>query len=171
MQVVKNILLIIVTFWFAILLFMPKIDIYYTLENELSKQGIEINEKSIGEGVFSLLLEEVDVYVQGIKVVRVDEVNIFTLLFYSSLNIDAIKIDDSLKSFIPGTVDNVVVSHSIVSPFKVYINIIGSFGLADGTIDLTNNIVRLNFEDSEKLNSIKKELKKDEKGWYYEKSF
>jgi hypothetical protein len=171
MQVVKNILLAMVTFWFAILLFMPKIDLYYTLENMLVKQGIEINEKSIDEKVFSLVLKEADVFVQGIKVVRLNRVNIFTLLFYSKIKVDGVNIDDSLKSFIPGTVEEIVANHSVFSPFKMFLHIKGSFGFADGTLNLKNRKVRLNFANSKKLNNIKKELKKDDKGWYYEKSF
>ena len=171
MQVVKNILLVIVTFWFALLLFMPKIDLYYTLENKLIKKGIETNEKSVKEGVFSLVLEEADTYVQGIKVVRLNEVNIFTLLFYSKIHVSGVSIDDSLKSFMPGTVDNAVATHSVLSPFKVFVRLNGSFGLADGIVNLKSKKMRLNFKDSKKLNGIKKQLRKDEKGWYYEKSF
>ena len=47
MQMVKNIFISLFFLWFAILIFMPKQKIYYTLEHELLKQDIKINEKGI----------------------------------------------------------------------------------------------------------------------------
>jgi len=171
MQMVKNILLIIATLWFAILLFMPKVDLYYSLENKLVKKGIVINEKSIDESVFSLSLKESDIYAEGINLVKLNKINIFTLLFYSSINVNGINIDESLKSFIPVTVEKLIASHSILSPRKVFITIVGNFGVADGIVDLKKKIIRLDFSDTNELNNLKKQLKKDKKGWYYEKSF
>jgi len=171
MQVVKNTLIGIIVFWFAILLFMPKTALYYTLENSLAKQNIEINEKTIEEGIFSLRIMDIDVYVKGIKVATVKEINIFTLLFHTSVSVNEILFDDSLKSFIPQKIEKSVLFHSILSPLQVFMTTMGSFGLAEGTLDLNTQTVRIDIIDAKEIETIQSQLRKDEKGWYYETSF
>ncbi len=171
MQVVKNIFISFFVIWFAFLLFMPKQELYYTLESELLKQGIEINEKQIEEGIFSLTVKEANIYVKGIHIATIKEMHFFTLLFYSSFNIEALKIDDSLKSFVPLEINKSVVMHSILSPFEAFVTSMGSFGLAEGIVDLKSRSLRMDLIDTEDIKMFESQLKKDEKGWYYETSF
>jgi len=171
MQVVKNIFISLFVLWFAILLFMPKQELYYTLEKELLKQGIEINEKSIDEGLFSLTLNEVTLYAKGIKIATIEELSFVTILFYNSLSVNAVQVDDSLKSFVPQNIEKTIMVQQILAPTQVYITTMGSFGLAEGMIDLNTQKLRLDFIDAKDIKTIKSQLKKDDKGWYYETSF
>jgi len=171
MQMVKNILISLFFIWFAILIFMPKQKFYYTLERELLKQGVEINEKSIEEGIFSLNITGAKIYVKGIEVANIDEINFFTLLFYSNVTISSIIIDDYLKEYTPGDIDKLITMHSILAPLKAFVTISGDFGIAEGIVDVKNRDLRIDIADIEKVKSIKSMLKKDEKGWYYETSF
>ena len=171
MQVVKNIFISLFLVWFAFLLFMPKQELYYALEAELLKQGVEINEKQIEEGIFSLSVKEADIYVKGIHIASVDEMQFFTLLFYSSLNIEVLKMDDSLKSFVPLEISKTVLMHSVLSPFEAFVTTMGSFGLAEGIVNLKKRTLRIDLIDVKEIKTFRSELKKDEKGWYYETSF
>ena len=172
MQMVKNIFITFIVFWFALLLFMPKQELYFTLEKELVKQDIEINEKNIEEGLFSLNLIKPVIYVKGIKIASIEKINIFTLIFSTKMNVKSLILDDSLKSFAPEKIDVANISYSLFSPFKVNIEAKGSFGLIDGRIDLKGRNLRLDFtETTKEIEKIKSNLKKDEKGWYYETSF
>jgi uncharacterized membrane protein len=172
MQMVKNIFLIFLVVWFALLVFMPKEELYFTLEKELAKQDIEINEKKIEEGAFSLNLIEATIYVKGIKVATVQKVNVFTLLFYTNINLTSLLLDESLSSFAPKKIDVANVSYSIVNPFYVNIEAEGSFGLLKGIVNLNERNLRIDFMETTKdINSIKSNLKKDEKGLYFETSF
>jgi len=171
MQVVKNSFIGLFIVWFAVLLFMPKQEIYYTLEHNLLKQGIEINEKSIEEGLLSLNIKNADIYVKGIQVASIDELSFFTLLFYSNVTIEGLKIDKSLKMYLPQDINKTVIMHSLLAPSQVYITTMGSFGLAEGVADLNNKNVRIDLLDPKEIATLKSHLKKDEKGWYYETSF
>ncbi|SFZ97360.1 hypothetical protein MNB_SV-5-289 [hydrothermal vent metagenome] len=171
MQMVKKAVLFLLVFWFATLIFMPKKQLYYTLENELLKQDIVINEESIDEGIFSLNIKGAKVYAKGINIASVDEISIFTLLFYNSVNVKNILFDDSLKNFVPSKVDKTVAINSILSPSKVFITTLGTFGLAEGVVDLGTNNLRIDIVDEKDIKTIKSQLKKDEKGLYYETSF
>ena len=171
MQMVKNIFFAFLVLWFAILLFMPKQEIYYTLEKALYEQGIEINEKSKEEGIFSFTLHDAKIYVKGIHLATVKELDFFTLLFYSKVTVDTLTLDASLKSMAPENADKILAMHSILSPMKVFLTATGSFGLAEGAADGNSRSLRIDLVDPQKIESLKSFLKKDEKGWYYETSF
>jgi hypothetical protein len=76
-----------------------------TIEKELAKQDIEINEQSIQEGIFSLNLIKPVIYVKGIKIATIEKINIFTLIFHTNINVKLLSLDDSLKSFAPQKID------------------------------------------------------------------
>ncbi len=171
MQMVKNSLIVFLVAWFAILALMPKQEFYYKLEEELAKHEIKLNEEKLNEGFFSLTLKQVTVYFKGINVATIEEVKLSTLLFYSSIELQALHMDDSLKTMVPQETQKAVLSHSILSPLAVWIDAIGSFGSMEGKIDLSERKVRLDFNESKNIEMLKPQLKKDEKGWVYETSF
>jgi len=172
MQMVKNIFMTVIIFWFALLVFMPKQELYFTLEKELLKQDIEINEQNIEEGLFSLNLINPEIYVKGIKIARVEKINIFTLIFTTNINLKSLILDDPLNSFAPKKTDIANISYSLFSPFSVNLEAQGNFGLLEGNANLNERKLRIDFSETTKeLDSIRSNLKKDEKGLYYETSF
>jgi len=171
MQMVKKSFITFIVAWFAILVLMPKQEFYYKLEEELAKYEIKLNEKKMNEGFFSLNLEQVTVYFKGIPVATIEEVNLCTLLFCSSIELQALHVDDSLKTMVPQKTQKAVIMHSILSPLELAVDASGSFGALTGTIDLSERTVRLDFNESKNIEMLKPQLKKDEKGWVYETSF
>jgi hypothetical protein len=171
MQMVKKSLIVFLVAWFAILVLMPKQAFYYKLEEELAKYEIKLNEEKMNEGFFSLNLEQVTVYFKGINVATIEEVNLCTLLFYSSLELQALHVDDSLKTMAPQKTHKALLSHSVLSPLEIFVDATGSFGAMTGKIDLNERKVRLDFNESKNIEMLKPQLKKDDKGWVYETSF
>jgi len=171
MQMVKKSALIFLMLWFSILLFMPKAELYYTIEKSLAKQDIKLNEKSIEEGVFSLTLKDVTVYVKGIALANIEELDFFTMLFYSSLDVSNLKVDEALQAKVPAITKELTFTHSILSPFTVSVDANGSFGAVEGTINIANKDLRMDFVEVGNIGMIQSHLTKDERGWFYEKSF
>ena len=122
MQMVKKIAIFIVVLWLAVIVMMPKQELYYLLEQELAKKDIKISSEKVSEGWFSLSLKEPSVYVKGIKVATVEEIDIFTLLFYSRGSLKGLLLDRSLERLVPGKMDQSRRTHSVVNPFKVAIS-------------------------------------------------
>jgi len=171
MQMVKNTAISLFVLWLALLVFMPKKDLYFSLEQVLAKQSIVMNETSIDEGVFSLSIKGATVYFKGIEVARIEEINFFTLLFYTKLQLKNLVMDAALSGLAPEKTDEVLASHSFLSPLKVNIQAAGDFGLAEGAADLSGRTLHMDFVEAKDIAAIKGLLKKDEKGWYYETSF
>lgn len=168
---VKKVLFVLTVSWLAILVLMPKEELYYKLEEVLDKYEVRLNEAQGSEGFFSLNLKQVDVYVKDIKVATIEEVSLFSLLFYSSVEVRSLRVDDSLKNIVPEETEIAFLRHSILSPWKVSVEASGSFGALSGEIDLSAREVHLDFNESKKLQMLKPVLKKSEKGWIYETSF
>lgn len=171
MQMVKNALIVLLLVWLGVLGFMPKQELYYTLEEALAKQEIALNEKKINEGLFGLTLEKVSVYVKGIKVATIKELDIFTLLFYTRVELHTLHVDDSLKQMVPQKTKEASLSHSILAPTQLKVEAQGSFGVMMGQVDLLERRVHLDFNESKELHMLGSGLKKGEKGWAYETSF
>jgi len=171
MQMVKKIFIALFIAWFGLLLFMPKQEIYYMLEKELEKKEIKINEKSMEEGLFSLTLKQASVYVKGIPIATIEELRFFTMLFYTKVELETLLLDDSLKAMAPQQTDKATLSHSLITPLSASIHAEGSFGGIEGNIDLKERKLHLDFNETKEIEMIRSQLKKDEKGWYYETSF
>jgi hypothetical protein len=150
---------------------MPKQELYFKLEKELAKQGIEINEQNIDEGVFSLTIDKATVYYKGINVLNIEKIDFFTLLFYSKLQINDLLLDDSLKEMAPQKTDKLILSSSLVSPLSIAVDAKGVFGVVSGDVALKERKLHLDFLEAQEIEMIKSHLKKDEKGWHYETSF
>ncbi len=113
MQMVKKSFIAFIVAWFAILVLMPKQEFYYKLEEELARHEIKLNEGKMNEGFFSLTLKQVTVYFKGIPVATIEEMEFCTLLLYSSIELQALHVDDSLKMMVPQETKKAVLTHSI----------------------------------------------------------
>ena len=171
MQMVKKILLPLLVGYVAFLIFMPKTELYYMLEDELAKNDITLNEKSIEEGWFSLTVKEITLYAKGVQVATIEELSYFTLFFYNTAELRMLEVDDLLKSKVPAKTTELVLTHNLFSPLTVGIDANGTFGVIEGELQLGDNTVHLNFVEEKEIDMILPLLKKDEKGRYYEKSF
>lgn len=172
MQMVKKSIIVLVVGWLSILAFMPKQALYYKFEEALANgYDIKLNEKTLDEGLFSVTLKEVTVYVKGIDVATIKELKLSTFLFYNRIALESLHLDDTLKRMMPQETEKAVIAYSVLSPLEVSIEASGSFGLMDGVADLKGQKVRLDFNESKHIEMLKPQLKKDEKGWFYETSF
>jgi len=171
MQMVKKYLLWFFVLWFGILVFMPKVELYYALERELAKYDVRLNEASIEQGVLYLTVRDVSVYAKGIELARIESIHFFTLLGYSSMEIKQVEVDDLLKSKVPSKIDKVFASHNIFSPLSLSLDGNGSFGVAEGTLSLMDSTLNVKLVEAKEIATLKPFMKQNEEGWYYETSF
>ena len=168
---VKKSLFIAIVLWFSILAFMPKSELYYSIEKVLLTQDVKLNEKSITEGLFSLTLKDVTVYVKGIAIANIEEIKFFTVLFYSTLEIENVHMDESLHTQVPALTQEARFVHTLASPLSLSVDANGSFGLVTGTVNMKDKKIHIDFIETKEMNMLKPKLTKSKKGWFYEKSF
>lgn len=171
MQMVKKSIIMVVFVWLAVIVLMPKKELYFKLEALLDQQGVKISGEKIQAGWFTLNVENLEIYVEGIKVATVKEASLFTLLAQSRISLEGIMLDSSLKQFAPQQTDEVVVGHSIFAPMRVWLEAKGDFGEGVGEALLDEKRLKMNFSQIEKLGMLRSQMKKGEEGWVYETSF
>lgn len=171
MQMVKKIILGIFFAWFALVIFMPKTELYYALEKKLEKEEIKLNEQSINEGLFSLNVNDVDIYFKGVKVATIQNLSFFTVLFYTHIEVKKLIFDKLLQNKVPKMAEKADIAYNILSPLTINIDANGTFGIVKGEVSLSSYKIHLNFIEVGKIDTIQPFLKKDAKVWFYEKSF
>jgi len=172
MQMVKR---IVGGFFLSLLLlwiFAPKQELYYLFEKSLKKQNIIISDETIVNEWFGLKVLNADVYANGIKVAKIDELNFNFFFIYSNLDINGIHIDESLHNMAPKVINSLNATYSIINPIEIKLDGEGSFGELNGNIALLQRKVEILFPIVKELKTVKKFLKKDKtKGWYYETNY
>ena len=168
---VKKILLSVLFVWIGLIILMPKTELYYFLEKKLEPQGIKLNEDSMSEGLFSLHIDGLSVYVKGIKVAEIKEADILTLLIYNHVNLKDITLDPLLKEKLPQHIDILSLKHWAIRPTVIKVEAKGEWGAVEGEALLLQRKLRLQMQDANKTLPWQQSFVKDAKGLHYEISF
>jgi hypothetical protein len=157
------------------LILLPKNSIYNLLEQELSKQNIIISDEKRDEKLLNLKVSDAIVYYQGIEGANINSINFFSLLLYSEIEVDDVKLLQSLSSFFPPYVKNIILKHSVLDYRNIDIYSEGDFGVLNGNIDLIKRTLILNLEASNKMKKqytrVLKQMKLEEGKYVYEYRF
>jgi len=156
---------------FSLALFAPKRELYYLLEEQLMKQDIIINNEIVEDGLLSITLNHPEIYFKGIRIAEVESIRLWSLLFYSRLDIKSIAVNQRLQQFVATDIESIAITHTPLVPKELSLLGEGGFGVVDGTMGLESRVVRINIYDDALISKLKALLKQDDKGWYYETSF
>ena len=168
MQLVVRGFIIILVLYLSLLFFMPKKEFYYFGEKELKKYSVIIGEEELRETLFTLKLNKGKLFFKNASVASFETINISTKLFLSSINIYNLK-----PELIPIELEKIELSHSILTPFVVDIDLVGDVAEGSGVIDLDKRVVKIVIKEkkSKSFNQLRRYLKKTKQGWVYETNF
>jgi len=170
---VKKFLLILGVLYLAIVLLMPKVNLYYTLKKFASDQKITIIQKDVSDRFFDLKISDAKLYYDGIESARIESLNILPWLFYNSLSGVNIKSGNDVKKMFDFKADEVSVVVHIINPFEVSIDAMGNFGQIWGTFFLKESKLRLICEPSSTFKSsqaFRELFQKTDEGYIHESS-
>ncbi|MEA2019871.1 MAG: hypothetical protein U9N59_15675 [Campylobacterota bacterium] len=142
-----------VFFIFMIVVLLPKNNIYFLLQKEIKQYSVELITKDVVSSYFTLALKDTNIKYENIDVGQVSNVEVTTYLLSTKVDVDTIKLDSMVSKFIPSDIDKVSLEHSIMNPNEVNIQIDFKDGLAFGSVDLLQRVVKLNITISKKLQS------------------
>ena len=172
MQMVKRIFggffLALILLW----LFSPKQELYYLLEKELKKKHIIISNETFKDKWIGFEISNADIYIEGAKMAKIEKLTFNFFLFYNSIDIKTIKINDAFKNMAPNMINHVNATYSVLKPLKAKLIANGSFGVMNGEVDIVKRKINLRFPVAKDIKTFKRFLRKDKiKGWYYEKTY
>jgi len=171
MQMVKKIISGFFLLLIFLVIFAPKQQIYYLLEKELAQNDIVISNEKFSDKLFGLTITDADIYVKGIKMAQIKSVDLNIFFLYNQLTINSVHTDKGIQNIVPKSIDNLTAIFSIIKPYKVAIDGVGSFGEVKGGVYLNMNKIFLRLPKTKDISSFKNFLKKDKEGLYYEKFF
>lgn len=175
MKTIFKTFIYLIFFIFALLYFAPKELGYNLLEKELAKKSVIISDEIRQESLFGLELNQANIYFEKINIAKLNELNINTYLFSTSLNVQEIVLLDSLKSMFPSKIDTININHSILEFDKINISSKGDFGSIVGQADLINRVLKLNLTPSKlmrsKYSSFLRRFRNTKEGFIYEYRF
>ena len=172
MQIIKNILVIILATILSIIIFAPKDRLYFMLEEQLREQSqMVISNEKLNNGLFGLEIENGDISIKGIELIKFDLIDISSFIFSSSIKIENIKIDKSISSMLPISEFNATISHNVISPMQIGIDISSGDITQKATLKMIEDgLIQIRIDDINSTKWLKAFMKQDENGWYYETS-
>ena len=135
MKILKYISIFIL-FFYAFIVFAPKENFYYALEKKLEAYGVYISEEHIYTSLHSLNLTKSFLTYNEMAIGQIDNLTISSLLLYSHLSLNNVKIESRNFPILPSKIDTFEVSHTIFLPQKLTISIVSDLGTINGFIDL-----------------------------------
>ena len=159
----KKILIFLIGFYIGVIVFIPKDNIYFTIQKYLSKEKIYIN-SNIKSNILDLSLNNSIVYYNGMDLIRFKSIKAFLFLFFNEIKANKIKLN--LGNYI---IYHLRLIYYIFNPTNILIKGDSNFGKIDGKIDLLKRYVKVYIKLTN--NNLKAFLRKDKKGYYYYAKF
>lgn len=160
----------------AVVVFLPKKNLYYFAEEELANSKIVIGNERVEEHPFGLNFEHADIFVEGIRAAKVMDATLKTYLVRTVFEANKIRLSGMAKSFLPTRIEHLDVHYDLWHPLKLYFSADGEFGKAKGSVLLQKRKMILMLYPSKTMQSkyarILRRMKKHKGGVYgYEYGF
>lgn len=172
MQMVKRIIggffILIILLW----LLSPKQEIYYLLEKELKKSDIIISNETIKDTWYGIKIIDADIYLKGAKMAHLSKIELNIFFLYNRLILNNIVTNKAFHNDAPKSIEEINIIYSILDPLHIKLNSIGSFGEAEGEVNIKDRIITIGFPVAKEIKPFRKFLKKDSTGeWKYETDY
>jgi hypothetical protein len=155
-----------------VIIFLPKTNLYYLLEEKIGKNNIVISDEKIKEGMVSLTLEEFNLNYRKDSIIEIKKADIYTYGLFNYINIDKLKINKLFnKEF-----SNAKVIYSIIDPLNLKLYTEYKSSTLNMDINLIDKKIKvsllLNANDKKEFSKEINYMKKSKNGDYkYEYNF
>ncbi len=165
-----------VFFVFITIVLLPKENIYYFVEKQLSPYKVIISNENTQDKLLSFIISDGNIYYDNIKFGTIGTLKLDTLLIYNVLNINNIIIDDAFKNFLPKKIENIQINYNIFKdPVNIHISSNGDMGEVNGMVSLMDRKIIINFHPSkiitQKYRSALRQFKFQDGKYIYEYKF
>ena len=143
MKKILKLFLYLFAFIVFFIIFLPKESFYNLLEKELEKNQIIVSNETKKDKPFSFSVLNADIFYQGINMAKVDDITFKTYLFQTKVIFKNINFLDTLSSFAPTPINEVIFEHSILDVNKINIKSSGTFGEVSGNIDILKREIKI----------------------------
>lgn len=145
---------LIVLFFTLLLVFAPKQKIFNQLLYTLQDNKILLSQHNFNDELFSFNITNIMVLYKDIETISINKIKIKPYLLFNEIQITKIQIDDSLKQFLPASVDLVTIQHTIFDPLNLKIKMYSKLFKINGIYDILNKKIILNVNISKRFKTL-----------------
>lgn len=156
------------------IILIPKEKFYFTFESFLSDYHISISNEDLMNRLFYLDVDNGSVVMDNQEVATIEHIRITPLIFMNQLTVSSVSISPSYRSFIPGKIDSLVLTYSLLHPLSVSIEGDGDFGHCEGNVDILEQKIKVVFDATSQLRRyplLTSQLHQEKGGLVYESDF
>jgi len=147
-------------FFLALIVFLPKENLFYYGLQKLKKQNIELNYKKLEDDFDKLSIDKTKVYYQGIEALEVQNIDTKVWFFINNIEFKKVILNDSIKKMVP-TIDSfqlLQMQYTLIDPLHIQIKGIFNEGKLKGSFNLIDRVIKIEFYTSKSFKSKYKSL-------------
>ena len=166
----KKFIVIAIILYLGLLLFMPKLYLWYALEDYLNRQNIQLVSADNSTKLIALKLYDNRLYYKEKEIAKIRDIEFLPLIFFNRIILSDLNYDVREDILAKKT----TFTHSILNPLKIKISSNGNFGDIVGEIDLREHKIALTSvptKEFQKGKFFKKLFQKTDKGYIHESNF
>ncbi len=167
----KKFLLMLFSFYLAIVFLMPKVELYYTLKSFLASEHIALTQQQVKDRWFDLKIDRLKLFYDGIESAEAERVTVVPWLFFNKIAAENVRAGSDLRKMFDFKADEVTIYHSVIAPTEAKISAYGNFGKIEGSVALLKGHIKLICEptDAFKSSAMFRELfRKRDEGYVHE---
>ncbi|MDR3178258.1 MAG: hypothetical protein LBT96_04660 [Campylobacteraceae bacterium] len=143
MKILKCILWIML-FFYIVIIFLPKENFYFLLEQKLNGHGVIFDNETLDDFGGVLSIKDSRIIYDNEEVGRIDKIAILPFILYNKIDISGLHIlANNLKGHVPEKIDEASFKITPFYPTKVWINLKGNFGYIHGSYNIYDKTIRL----------------------------
>jgi|GEM_PF-844534 len=157
--------------------FIPKVNLYYQVENIIKKRDFIISNERVKETMFGIEMENGQIHYRGIHIGELNRLKALLLGAYNEVSLRNLSITDDFAAYFPKKVKSLSLYYSIIHPATIQIKgIVNKKSPVRGTFGIKNKKLHLVIDLSKEPRLQKEawihQLKNIGKGVYtYETNF
>jgi len=168
-------LIYLVVMFILLVLFLPKVNLYYAAEALMQKQNIYISDEEVNDSGFALELINPKIFFDKLELMKVDEIKLSSWLLYSSIKLSHIEVNEGFSDFLPSDINTIQVEHFIYNPTHISLSGESQDSFFYGDVDLVQKKIvihlRVGVKSEKRYKVLLRKLTKEEGGYYYEYKF
>ncbi len=178
MKIVSKLLYFIVCFVLFIeitIYFLPKRELWYLAQKELSKNLITVNSSKFQESGFYIDIKDSTINYDKLDIATVKDCKIESYLFYNEIVLKGIRFADIASNISPRNIKSLKIKWSVFDGNKIKIIGDGEMGHIDGYVDILKQKATIYLKASKlmkrRYRKTLRGLKKEKRGYKYVQSF
>jgi len=158
-----------------LILFLPKVNLYYAAEELLKKQNVYISDEEVYDSGFSLELVNAKVYFDKLELMQVEEIKLSPWVLYNVISLDKLDINEGFSDFLPQEISSFKAEHIFYNPTHLKLSGESSDSFFFGDVDILKRVLilhlRVGAQSEKRYKTLLRKLTKEEGGYYYEYKF